>query len=407
MSGQAGQGKRRAALLMIAVVAIALGLAACGGSASSSSGSGGSSSGGSGSAGPIKVGYIQALTGPGNVFATDNNNGINAALAQINANPPGGHKIVLVRADDATDPTTAAQQCSRLVNQDHVVAIIGQEIAAAVAACNEYAQKAGIPYIENAPGAGTYCAANYYNTGPTNQQSANTLIDFLMSKGYKRIYFVGSDAAAPKLTFQIAEKYLTSKGGTVAGTSYEPLNTSDWSSDLSKIASSHPDAIFSAAIGADDVAFHKQLASNPQTAKIKEADLILLPVLVPVIGPQNLAGSYLEASYLPTITSPASQTFVSAVKAATGGKALPFQDAAFLDYSTHLLAQAIAKAGSNVTGQSLQSALKGQSYTGPAGTWSFASNQLMSMPVYIGQISPSGQVNVVKTTTPLPPGSCS
>ena len=407
MSGQAGQGKRRAALLMIAVVAIALGLAACGGSASSSSGSGGSSSGGSGSAGPIKVGYIQALTGPGNVFATDNNNGINAALAQINANPPGGHKIVLVRADDATDPTTAAQQCSRLVNQDHVVAIIGQEIAAAVAACNEYAQKAGIPYIENAPGAGTYCAANYYNTGPTNQQSANTLIDFLMSKGYKRIYFVGSDAAAPKLTFQIAEKYLTSKGGTVAGTSYEPLNTSDWSSDLSKIASSHPDAIFSAAIGADDVAFHKQLASNPQTAKIKEADLILLPVLVPVIGPQNLAGSYLEASYLPTITSPASQTFVSAVKAATGGKALPFQDAAFLDYSAHLLAQAIAKAGSNVTGQSLQSALKGQSYTGPAGTWSFASNQLMSMPVYIGQISPSGQVNVVKTTTPLPPGSCS
>jgi ABC-type branched-subunit amino acid transport system substrate-binding protein len=404
MSAQAGQGMRRVALLGIVVLAFGVALAACGGSSSSGSAS---ASGGSSSGGPVKVGYIQALTGPGNVFAADNNNGLNAALAQINAHPPGGHKIVLVRADDATDPTTAAQQCSRLVNQDHVVAVIGQEIAAAVAACNQYAAKAGIPYIENAPGAGTYCAANYYNVGPTNQQSANTLIDFLMSKGYKRIYFVGSDAAAPKLTFQIAEKYLASKGGTVAGTSYEPLNTSDWSSDLSKIASSHPDAIFSAAIGADDVAFHKQLASNPQTAKIKEADLILLPVLVPVIGPQNLAGSYLEASYLPTITSPASQTFVNAVKSSTGGKALPFQDAAFLYYSTHLLDQAIAKAGGNVSGKSLQAALKGESYTGPAGTWSFASNQLMTMPVYIGQVSPTGQVNVVKTTTPLPPGSCS
>jgi urea transport system substrate-binding protein len=407
MSVQAGRALRRMALLGMAVVAVGLVLAACGGSSnSSSSASAGSGSGGS-SGGSVKVGYIQALTGPGNVFAADNNNGINAALAQINANPPGGHKIVLVRADDATDPTTAAQQCSRLVNQDHVVAIIGQEIAAAVAACNQYAQKAGIPYIENAPGAGTYCAANYYNTGPTNQQSANTLIDFLLSKGYKKIYFVGSDAAAPKLTFQIAEKYLASKGGTVAGTSYEPLNTSDWSSDLSKIASAHPDAIFSAAIGADDVAFHKQLASNPQTSKIKEADLILLPVLVPVIGPQNLAGSYLEASYLPSISSSASQNFVSAVKSATGGKGTPFQDAAFLYYSTHLLAQAIAKAGSNISGQSLESALKGQSYTGPAGTWSFASNQLMNMPVYIGQVTPTGQVNVVKTTAPLPPGSCS
>jgi urea transport system substrate-binding protein len=405
MSAQAGEGMRRVALRGMLALAVALGLAACGGA--SSSGSGGSGSSGSGSGGTLKVGYIQALTGPGNVFAADNNNGINAALAQLNAAPPGGHKIVLVRADDATDPTTAAQACSRLINQDHVVAIIGQEIAAAVAACNQYAEKAGVPYIENAPGAGTYCASNFYNTGPTNQQSANTLIDFLLSKGYKRIYFVGSDAAAPKLTFQIAEKYLASKGGTVAGTSYEPLNTSDWSSDLSKIAASHPDAIFSAAIGADDVAFHKQLASNPQTASIKEADLILLPVLVPVIGPKSLSGDYLEASYLPSISSPASQTFVNTVKSATGGKALPFQDAAFLYYSTHLLAQAIGKAGSNVTGQSLESALKGQSYAGPAGTWTYASNQLMNMPVYIGQISPAGQVNVVKATAPLPPGSCS
>jgi urea transport system substrate-binding protein len=369
---------------------------------------GSSSSGGSVSANaPIKVGYIQALTGPGNVFAADNNNGLDAAMAQINAHPPGGHKIVLVKADDATDPTTAAQQCSRLVNQDHVVAIIGQEIAAAVAACNQFAEKAGVPYIENAPGAGTYCAANFYNTGPTNQQSANTLIDYLVSKGFKKIYFVGDNAAAPKLTFQIAEARLKADGGTVAGTSFEPLGTSDWSSDLSKIAGSGATAIFSAAIGADDVPFHKQLASNPQTAKLQEADLILLPVLVPVIGPHALAGSYLEASYLPTISSQASQAFVSVVKAETGGKAVPFQDAAFLYYSAHLLAQAIAKAGHNVTSSSIKSSLAGSSYSGPAGTWSFANNQLMSMPVYIGQINSSGTVNVVKATTPLPPGPCS
>lgn len=394
----------RSRRLSLAALAVAAAVVAAG----CSSSAGGSASGGSGlaSGAPIKVGYIQALTGPGNVFAADNNNGISAALAEINANPPGGHKIVLDRADDATDPTTAAQQCARLVNQDHVVAIIGQEIAAAVAACNSVAQKAGIPYIENAPGAGTYCAANFFNTGPTNQQSANTLVDFLVHKGLKKIYFIGSDSAAPKLTFQIAEQELKAQGGTVAGTSYEPLGTSDFSADLSKIGAARADAIFSAVIGADDVAFHKQLAASPAASKVTEADLILLPVLVPVIGPRALAGSYLEASYLPSISTPASASFVSTVKAATGGKAEPFQDAAFLYYSAHILAQAIRKAGSDVTGASLISALKGQAMSGPAGTWSYSGNQLMKMPVYIGQISGSGAVNVVQATPALAPGSC-
>jgi ABC-type branched-subunit amino acid transport system substrate-binding protein len=393
--------------------AAAAAVAGCGSSSNSSGASSGGGSAGaasgssaSGASGSIKVGWIEALTGPGNVFQQDNANGINTALAAVNANPPGGHKIVLVRADDATDPTTAAQACARLVNQDHVTAIIGNEIAAAQAACNVYAEKAGVSYIENAPGAGTYCASNTFNTGPTNEQAANPLIDYLVSHGLKKVYFLGSNAAAPKLTFQIAEKELKAKGGTVAGVSFEPLGTSDWSPDLAKIASSGADAVFEAVPGQDDVPLHKEYATNPQVSKIQQADLVYLPVITPIIGPKNVNGLIIEASYLPTVTSPASTSFMKAVTA-TGSKVPPFQDAAFLDYSVHLLANAIAKSGSHVTSASILKALPGDSYTGPAGTWTFTSSGLMTMPQYLAKLTPSGSPSIIRTSGELPPGPCS
>lgn len=403
---------RHVTICLLLVGALASVVAGCGSSNSSGgSGGGGSASagsggGGSGSSGAIKVGWIQALTGPGNVFQQDNASGINTGLAAVNASPPGGHKIVLVRADDATNPTNAAQACARLINQDHVMAIIGNEIAAAQAACNVYAKKAGVPYIENAPGAGTYCASNTFNTGPTNKQAADPLVDYLVAQGHKKIYFLGSNAAAPKLTFQIAEQELKAKGGTVAGVSYEPLGTSDWSADLSKIASSGADAVLEAVPGQDDVPLHKEYASNPQVSKIQQADIVYLPVITPIIGPKNVNGLIIEASYLPTVTTPASKSFVKAV-AATGAKLPPFQDAAFLDYSVHLLANAITKAGSHVTSGSILKALPGDSYTGPAGTWSYTSNGLMQMPQFLAKLSPDGTPKVVQSSGELAPGSCS
>lgn len=404
---------KHVACCSLVVGATAAAIAGCGGSSNTSSAAGGGSapaagsgSGGSSASGAIKVGWIEALTGPGNVFQQDNASGINTGLAAVNANPPAGHKITLVRADDATDPTTAAQACARLINQDHVMAIIGNEIAAAQAACNVYAQKAGIPYIENAPGAGTYCASNTFNTGPTNLQAADPLIDYLVSKGMKKIYFLGSNAAAPKLTFQIAEKELKAKGGTVAGVSFEPLGTSDWSADLAKIASSGADAVLEAVPGQDDVPLHKEYAGNPQLSKIQQADIVYLPVITPIVGAKNVNGLIIEASYLPTVPGSASQSFIKAV-ASAGAKQPPFQDAAFLDYSVHLLANAIAKSGSHVTSQSILKALPGDSYSGPAGTWTYTSNGLMRMPQYLARLTPSGTPKVIKTSGELAPGSCS
>lgn len=405
---------RQFTCFLLVTGAVAAVLAGCGSSSNGSStaagsGSGGSSSassasGGGGGGSSVKVGWIEALTGAGNVFQQDNANGINTALAAVNANPPGGHKIVLVRADDATDPTTAAQACARLINQDHVAAIIGNEIAAAEAACNVYAKKAGVPYIENAPGAGTYCSSNVFNTGPTNQQAANPMIDYLVAHGLKKVYFLGSNIAAAKVSFQIAENELKSKGGTVAGQSLEPLGTSDWSADLSKIAGSGADAVFEAIPGQDDVPMHKQYASNPQVAKIQQADLVYLPVITPIIGPKNVNGLIIEASYLPTAKTSASQAFIKAV-AAAGGKGQPFQDAAFLDYSVQLLASAIAKAGSTSSAAILK-ALPSASYTGPAGTWSYTSSGLMQMPQLLAKLSPTGVPKIIQTSGELSPGPC-
>jgi ABC-type branched-subunit amino acid transport system substrate-binding protein len=378
---------------LIVGVAISL-LAGCGGQSSAGSPTKG---------GPVKIGFILALTGAGAGLAPTSEAGVTTAVASLNANPPGGHKIEIVKADDATDPATAATQCSRLVTQQHVQAIVAFENTPAYIACNSAAKAAGIPLLQSAGGAGVYCAANFFNTGPTNAQRPVTLIDFLSKRGSKKFFFVGSDIAAAKATFAAAASRVTADGGTVVGASYEPLETSDWSSDIDKLASSGADTVVTNIVDAS--AFYRQLAANAIGKKITIADATVPASQISSIGAQNLNGAYFTALYLPTIDTEASRAFVQKVRAVSG--LAPDDLAAETYYSMMMLGEAIREAGDDVTPAALIRTLKGMSYDGPAGTWTYTSDGMMKMRIYVYKIHATGSYQIVDSGTTLEPGPCS
>src|SRR5438270_560466 len=75
---------------------------------------------------PIKVGVITSLTGSQAAFGQAHKNGYTIALEEINSKGGiKGRKIELIYYDDQSKPDQAVQGVSKLVDQDHVVIILG------------------------------------------------------------------------------------------------------------------------------------------------------------------------------------------------------------------------------------------------------------------------------------------
>lgn len=375
-----------------AVVAAAGVLAGCGSS---------SRSGGSGGKGPVKIGFIQSYSGVGDAFVGDNNHGVAVGLQAVNAGNVAGRKIQIVRADDASDGATATQACLRLINQDHVAAIIGQEISFAQAACNGVAVKIGVPYIYNGPVGVPICTSNYFDVGPTGAEFANPLVDYLVhQKHYHRIYFIGSDDAAPKGLYAQVVNAAKAAGATVIGHQFVPIGTSTYSTELATIAAAKPDAVIEAVVGADAAPFHQQYAAGP-TGSIPSADMTLINSLIKVIGPKALNGVYMISPYFPNDPGAANTQFVKQVQSQFGASTEPGTTTVYLYYSMQMVARALKQAGST-SGPALAKALSTMAYSGPAGSWRFEAHHFMGMAMEVGQVQASGDINIVKRTGLLP-----
>ncbi len=77
-------------------------------------------------AGPLKIGALLSFTGDLGSFGQPIYNGAELAVTEINANGGvNGQPITLVKGDDATTPQVGVSEAQRLVNVEHVSAIVG------------------------------------------------------------------------------------------------------------------------------------------------------------------------------------------------------------------------------------------------------------------------------------------
>src|SRR6476620_9397043 len=71
----------------------------------------------------LKVGFITSLSGPVSSLGIPYNKGIQAALAYKPT--VAGRKVQLIQLDDQSDPSTAARNARKLVDEDKVDVLIG------------------------------------------------------------------------------------------------------------------------------------------------------------------------------------------------------------------------------------------------------------------------------------------
>jgi len=99
----------------------------------------------------IKIGEYGSLTGTTATFGISTKNGIDMAIQKVNqAGGVLGKQIMVIVEDDQGKPEEAATTVKKLINQDNVIAIIGEVASSRSLAGAPICQAAGIPMISPA-----------------------------------------------------------------------------------------------------------------------------------------------------------------------------------------------------------------------------------------------------------------
>ena len=355
---------------------------------------------------PYTIGWVTGFTGSQATNAASATQGLQAALAYVNKNNVAGRQIKVFYADDAATPTTAADVCNRLVNQTHVNAILGFESTPSTAACNTYLTNNNMPYVlAQTSTSGAICLPNYFSLATVGNQQVNPLINYLTKKlGSKKIYVVASDFSSGHVGAGQVAAQATADGATVVGTSYEPLGTTDFSSDISKIASAQPDTVVDILVGSDETAFYKQFKTDPRSNGIKTGSFLMDDGIAAAIGGKLLNGTVVSTAYFKDNPSKGNQQFVAALTKKYGDKAQVSGAAAAAWDGVFMLAHALKNAKSTA-GADVIATLMNSKTSGPRGDLAFHNRHYVSLTAYVVVEQADGSAKVVtkaQRITPIP-----
>lgn len=205
------------AKLLIAVLAAAVGLvAACS--------SGGTDSGAPAAPAstltgdPIVVGFICSCSGAAAAAAAPARDSISAWEKWTNAHAGvNGHPVKVIIEDDAGDPSTALTATKKLVEQDHVMAIVGQD-SLVDATWASYIESTGVPVVGGTPLESTYLTnPDFYASGSSQPVQSVGMIQLVKQKGLHRlgVLYCAEHPLCAQLP-QISELGSTLNGSSVA-----------------------------------------------------------------------------------------------------------------------------------------------------------------------------------------------
>ena len=347
----------------------------------------------------IKVGILHSLSGTIAIIESSLHNAELLAIEEINAKGGVlGKKIQPVVEDPQSMVQVFAEKAKRLLLEEKVVAVLGCYTSAS--------RQSVLPVFEENNGVLLYptlyeaqeCSKNCFYTGAVPNQQLDDFVPWIINTlGRKKFYLIGANYIYPKETNREVKALLQKHGGTTVAEEYSPLGSTEFSTNINKIASSGCDIVFSDLVGDQIVAFYKQFKEFGITAKdIPICTPITTEQEIAAMGAENAIGHYTSFNYFQSVDTPQNKSFVERYKAKYGKDAVTnaVMEAAY--FQTYFLAQAIAKVKSTDADALIFDGLPGQEFLAPQGkvkideknhhTWLWAR---------IGKANEQGQFDVV------------
>jgi branched-chain amino acid transport system substrate-binding protein len=267
----------------------------------------------------IVIGEYGSLTGDTATFGISTKNGVDMAIDQVNAAAGVlGKKVCVVVEDDQSKAEEAQTVVTKLINKDHVLAVLGEVASSRTMFAAPVAQQNGIPMISpsstnpKVTQIGDYifrvCFIDPFQGFVMAKFASNTLKikNVAVLRDVKNDYSVG-------LADVFVEDFKKMGGSIVADESYSAGDT-DFSAQLTKIKSTNPQAVFVPGYYTEVGLVARQAKKSGLAVPLLGGDGWDSPKLVE-IGGEALDGSYYSNHFSVDDTSPAIQKFVGDYKA--------------------------------------------------------------------------------------------
>ncbi|MEV6636617.1 urea ABC transporter substrate-binding protein [Actinoplanes sp. NPDC051470] len=395
--------KRLRALVVTGTIGMtmALVLTGCGARAGDDTPGGGSAAAAScvdSSGSTIKLGFLNSLTGGMAISEKTVSNVLHMAVDEINTGGGIlGKKIEYVQEDGATDWPTFAEKTEKLLTQDCVAAIFGGWTSSSRKAVKPVVEKLNGLFFYPVQYEGLESSPNIYYTGATTNQQIIPAMDFLASKGVKKLFLAGSDYVFPRTANAIIKLYAAKLGIQIVGEEYVPLDKDDWTSQVAKIVAAKPDFVFNTINGSSNVGFVKayyDAGLTPATTPI--ISVSIAEEEAPAMG-HEVTGNYASWNYFQSLKTDTNPKFIKSWKAypkSSGVTSDPMEAA----YISLYLYKALVEAAGSFDVNAVNAAAKKNTITfdAPEGKVTLdGENHHISKPGHIGRINADNQFDIV------------
>jgi branched-chain amino acid transport system substrate-binding protein len=270
----------------------------------------------------IVIGEYGSLTGTAATFGISTRNGVDMAIAEVNAaGGVLGKQVRVIVEDDQGKPEEAQTVVTKLITSNKVVAILGEVASSRTLAAAPVAQQNGIPMITPSSTntavteVGDYifrvCYIDPFQGYVMAKFAASTLklTKVAILRDIKNDYSVG-------LADVFIERFKEMGGSITSDQSYSEGDT-DFSAQLTSIKASNPQAVFVPGYYTEVGLIARQAKSLGLNVPLLGGDGWDSPKLTEIGGPA-LNGSYFSNHYSVDDPKPEIQKFVSDYRAKYG-----------------------------------------------------------------------------------------
>ncbi|MCW5691632.1 MAG: ABC transporter substrate-binding protein [Pseudolabrys sp.] len=199
--------------------------------------------------GPLKVGLLLSLSGPGAVYGIPERDAVQVLADDINKKGGvNGRKIELFVYDEATNPTESARGIVELIQRDKVVAVIGSSMGSGTLAAGPSAARFQVPIV--APN-GTISITNkshafypwVFRTMTNDLITTREMFARATAKGAKKVAVMHQEDAYGKETADYIQNLAKAKGIEVVAVASAPMKAIDVVAQATRLRNAAPDVV--------------------------------------------------------------------------------------------------------------------------------------------------------------------
>ena len=334
----------------------------------------------------LKIGVIVTTSGPPAALGAQVRDGFSLGVKDLGGKM-GGREVEIINVDDELKPDGAVVKVKGLLERDKVDFVVGPIFSNILLAIHKPVTENKTFLISPNAGPSSYagkdCSPFFYVTSYQNDQVHRVLGKVAQDRGYKKMYLMVPNYQAGR---DFVAGFKLDYKGEIVEESYLPLNTIEFQTELTKINSQKPDAVFTFMPGGLGVNLVKQYRQAGLADRIPVLSAFTVDEFTLPAQQDAAVGMFGGANWAPNLDNPQSKKFVAAYEAAYNGVPGTY---AMQAYDTAMLIDSAVKAvkGDLSNKEAVSAALKKADFTSLRGGFKFNSNGYPIQDFYLTKVA--------------------